>query len=171
MFRQFVFELLGKRPELQVVGEASDGLKALQKAVELRPDLILLDIGLPSLTGIEVARQMRSLVPESKIIFLAQETSATRCKRLLAGEHGATLQKVRHKPTCSLPWKQSSRERRLSVTYQQLPISTSHLSRVCAIEWDIATSRLQRGEFILASVFRDRRQFRLRNDEVRAAAI
>ena len=59
-----------------VVGEASDGLEALQKAVELRPDLILLDIGLPSLNGIEVARQMRSLVPESKIIFLTQESSA-----------------------------------------------------------------------------------------------
>src|ERR1700757_2905151 len=76
MFRQFVVELLGKRPELLVVGEASDGLEAIQKAVELRPDLILLDIGLPSLNGIEVARQMRSLVPESKIIFLTQESSA-----------------------------------------------------------------------------------------------
>jgi DNA-binding NarL/FixJ family response regulator len=76
MFRQFVGELLRERPELQVVGEASDGPEALQKAVELRPDLILLDIGLPSLNGIEVARQMRSLVPESKIIFLTQETSA-----------------------------------------------------------------------------------------------
>jgi DNA-binding NarL/FixJ family response regulator len=76
MFRQFVVEMLGKRPELQVVGQASDGLEALQKAVELRPDLILLDIGLPRLNGIEVARQMRSLVPESKIIFLTQESSA-----------------------------------------------------------------------------------------------
>jgi DNA-binding NarL/FixJ family response regulator len=76
IFRQFVVEVLGKRPELQVVGEASDGLEALQKAVELRPDLILLDIGLPSLNGIEVARQMRSLVPESKIIFLTQESSS-----------------------------------------------------------------------------------------------
>jgi len=74
-FRQFVVELLRKRPELQVVGEASDGLEALEKAVELRPDLILLDMGLPRLNGIEVARQMRSLVPESKIIFLTQETS------------------------------------------------------------------------------------------------
>ena len=76
MFRQFVVELMGERPELQVVGEASDGLEALQKAVELRPDLILVDIALTSVNGIEVARQMRSLVPESKIIFLTQETSA-----------------------------------------------------------------------------------------------
>jgi len=76
MFRQFVVELLGKRPELQVVGEASDGLEALQKAVELRPDLILLDIGLPNLNGIEVARQLQSLVPESRIIFLTQESSS-----------------------------------------------------------------------------------------------
>jgi DNA-binding NarL/FixJ family response regulator len=75
-FRQLVVELLGKRPELLVVGEASDGLEAIQKAVELQPDLILLDIGLPNLNGIEVARQMRSLVPESKIIFLTQESSA-----------------------------------------------------------------------------------------------
>jgi len=76
MFRKLVVELLEKRPELQVVGEASDGLEALQKAVEFRPDLILLDVGLPNLNGIEVARQLRSLVPESKIIFLTQESSA-----------------------------------------------------------------------------------------------
>jgi DNA-binding NarL/FixJ family response regulator len=84
MFRQFVVELLGRRPELQVVGEASDGLEALQRVVELRPDLILLDIGLPSLNGIEVARQMLSLVPESKIIFLTQETSADVVQEVLS---------------------------------------------------------------------------------------
>jgi DNA-binding NarL/FixJ family response regulator len=84
LFRQFVVELLGKRPELQVVGEASDGLEALQMAGELRPDLILLDIALPSLNGIEVARQMRSLVPESKIIFLSQESSADVVQKALS---------------------------------------------------------------------------------------
>jgi CheY-like chemotaxis protein len=61
---------------LPVIGVASDGLEAVQKAKELQPDLILLDIGLPSLNGIEVARQIRKLSPESKILFVSQESSA-----------------------------------------------------------------------------------------------
>jgi DNA-binding NarL/FixJ family response regulator len=75
-FRQRISSTLGKRGDLQVVGEACDGLEAVQKAVELKPDLILMDIGLPSLNGIEAARQIRKLVPEAKIIFLSQESSA-----------------------------------------------------------------------------------------------
>ena len=75
-FRQFICSTLAKKPELQVIGEASDGLEAVQKADELKPDLILLDIGLPSLNGIDAARQIRKLSPESKIIFLSQESSA-----------------------------------------------------------------------------------------------
>jgi len=75
-FRQFTCHALGSMREVEIVGEVSDGLEAIQKAVELKPDLILLDIGLPTLNGIEVARQIRKLVPESKIIFLSQESSA-----------------------------------------------------------------------------------------------
>lgn len=63
------------RPEWQVICEESDGLEAVQRAGELRPDLILLDIGLPKLNGIEAARRIRQLSPNSKIIFLTQETS------------------------------------------------------------------------------------------------
>jgi DNA-binding NarL/FixJ family response regulator len=74
-FRKFICSTLGKRPALQIVGEVSDGSEAVQKAEELQPDLIVLDIGLPSLNGIEAARRIRKLSPESKILFLSQESS------------------------------------------------------------------------------------------------
>jgi CheY-like chemotaxis protein len=74
-FRAFVCSTLRQKPELEVVCELSDGLAAAQKAEELKPDLIVLDIGLPTLNGLEAARQIRSVVPSAKIVFLTQESS------------------------------------------------------------------------------------------------
>lgn len=75
-FRRFVRSTLEQRPDLQIIGEALDGLEAVHKAEELKPDLILLDIGLLTLNGIEAARFIRKLSPQSKILFLSQESSA-----------------------------------------------------------------------------------------------
>jgi CheY-like chemotaxis protein len=61
---------------LQVVGEVPDGLQAVHKAEELQPDLIVLDLGLPILNGIEATRRIRKLSPESKILILSQESSS-----------------------------------------------------------------------------------------------
>ena len=66
--------LLQSRPECQVIGEASDGSEAVQKAEELKPDLIVLDVGLPNLSGIEAARRIRQRSPNSEIIFLSQNS-------------------------------------------------------------------------------------------------
>jgi DNA-binding NarL/FixJ family response regulator len=74
-WRHTVRELLRESPELQVICEVADGIEAVQKAGELKPDLIVLDIGLPKLNGIEAARQILELLPSSKIIFLSQENS------------------------------------------------------------------------------------------------
>ena len=75
-WRAFVCSALQRQPEYRIICEVSDGLEAVRKAEELQPDLVLLDIGLPVLNGIETARQLRKVSPESKILFVSQESSA-----------------------------------------------------------------------------------------------
>jgi len=75
-FLRFLSSSLQYRPDVQVICEVADGLEAVQKAAELQPDLILLDIGLPKLNGIEAARRIRELSPYSKVLFVSQESSA-----------------------------------------------------------------------------------------------
>jgi DNA-binding NarL/FixJ family response regulator len=74
-FRQFIHTTL-QETELQIIAEAWDGIEAVQKAEELQPDLILLDIGLPNLNGIEAARRIRKRAPRSKILFLSESSRA-----------------------------------------------------------------------------------------------
>jgi len=94
-FRQFVTSTLGKAPDVDVICEVSDGLEAVQKAEELKPDLILLDIGLPTLNGIEAARQIRKLSPESTIVFVSQESSADVVQEALSLGGSAYVLKAR----------------------------------------------------------------------------
>jgi len=71
-WRRQVRLLFRARPEWQVIAEAADGPEAIQKAEELKPDLIVLDFGLPKLNGIEAARRIRQSSSGSKIVFLSQ---------------------------------------------------------------------------------------------------
>jgi DNA-binding NarL/FixJ family response regulator len=72
-WRRFVIAKLRENQKLRIVGVVSDGLEAIQKAGELQPDLILLDIGLPKVNGVVAARRIRNVAPNSKILFLSQE--------------------------------------------------------------------------------------------------
>jgi DNA-binding NarL/FixJ family response regulator len=71
-WRNYVVAKLGENPALQVVGVASDGAEAVRKAGELHPDLILMDVSLPEMSGITAASRIRGLSPESKILFVSQ---------------------------------------------------------------------------------------------------
>jgi DNA-binding NarL/FixJ family response regulator len=73
--REFVSSILRDNPESRIIFQVADGTEAVQIAEDLRPDLILLDIGLPGLNGIEVARRILRLCPDSKILFVSMESS------------------------------------------------------------------------------------------------
>jgi two-component system nitrate/nitrite response regulator NarL len=71
-WRDFVRCAFLKQPELQIVGEAVNGLEAVQKVLELGPDLIVMDVGLPVLNGMDATRRVRDCNPQTKILFLSQ---------------------------------------------------------------------------------------------------
>ena len=74
-FRRFLRVTLQEQTRCEVIGEVCDGLEAVQKAEDLQPDLILLDLGLPMLNGMEVARRVRKLCPHAKILIVSQDSS------------------------------------------------------------------------------------------------
>ena len=88
-FRRFIATKLHANPRLRVVRESCDGAEGVQQAEELLPDLVLLDIGLPTLNGIEAARQIRKVSPASKVLFVTENRSADIVEEALStGAHG-----------------------------------------------------------------------------------
>ena len=74
-FRQFIAKTLQTQSRFRILKEVSDGAEAVRQAQQLQPDLILVDVGLPTLNGIETARQIRELSPMSKILFVSENRS------------------------------------------------------------------------------------------------
>jgi DNA-binding NarL/FixJ family response regulator len=70
LFREGLAGIIASQPDMQVVGEASDGLDAFVKAQELKPDLILMDVQMPGMDGIEAVRQIKQVLPETIIVML-----------------------------------------------------------------------------------------------------
>jgi DNA-binding NarL/FixJ family response regulator len=91
-WRRLVISELLKKPECEIVGEVDDGLEAVDAAARLTPDLILLDIGLPSIMGTEVARRVLATASGVKIVFLSAHMEPEIVKATLAtGAHGYVL--------------------------------------------------------------------------------
>jgi DNA-binding NarL/FixJ family response regulator len=90
--RAGVRKMLEEQAEWQIVAEACDGSEAIQRAGELHPDLVLLDMGMPGLSGLEAAGQILQISPESKVVFLTQESDdEIRRAAVEAGAHGYVL--------------------------------------------------------------------------------
>src|SRR5215467_14786306 len=87
-WRLLVSSILERTSSLRVVGEARDGVEAIEKALTLHPDVVILDIGMPRLNGIEAAKKIRQASPKSKVIFLTQESDSD--VRSVALSTGAT---------------------------------------------------------------------------------
>jgi DNA-binding NarL/FixJ family response regulator len=86
-WRRMLVCLIHKKENLTVIAEASDGMEGVQKAKELQPDLVLLDIGLPRLNGIEAAKQILEASPASKILIVSEDSSVDTARKAL--ESGA----------------------------------------------------------------------------------
>jgi DNA-binding NarL/FixJ family response regulator len=85
-FRRVIRSILQENWDCRSILEASDGAEAVKLARELKPDLVLLDIGLPILNGIDAARQIREFSPKSKVLFVSENRSWDIAQQALSTE-------------------------------------------------------------------------------------
>jgi DNA-binding NarL/FixJ family response regulator len=89
--RRGICALLTAEPELEVVGEAATGAEAMLKAAELRPHVVVLDISLPDMDGLEVARQIGKMVPIPEVLVVSEHGAAMMKQAFRAGARGYLL--------------------------------------------------------------------------------
>jgi two-component system response regulator NreC len=95
MFREGVRKSLEEQPDIEVIGEASDGKEAVIKALRLKPDVLLLDVAMPELRGIEVARKLSKELPDTKMIALTVYDDAEAARRFIqAGGFGFVVKRA-----------------------------------------------------------------------------
>jgi DNA-binding NarL/FixJ family response regulator len=81
--------LLRRRPEWEIVDEAEDGIEAVEKADRLKPDVIVLDVSMPRMNGLEACRLIRKRAPESEVLIVTQHDSPQMMREALgAGARG-----------------------------------------------------------------------------------
>ena len=92
VFRRGMRAILGVEPDTELVGEATDGQQALDMALELRPDVILMDLNMPKVSGIEATRQILQASPDTAILMLTMfEDDVSVFAAMRAGAHGSVL--------------------------------------------------------------------------------
>lgn len=95
ILREGLISLIEKQEDIAVVGDAEDGYGCLEKAEELRPEVVVLDLKIPGISGIEVCRRLKSAYPETKVVILSMYEDYEYVNRALqAGADGYLLKKV-----------------------------------------------------------------------------
>jgi len=90
--RRRLSSLLAKRPEFDVISEATDGYQAVQKSRDLQPDVVVLDISMPGMSGLETAPQIRLVAPGAEILFVSQHDTLSMVREALStGARGYVL--------------------------------------------------------------------------------
>ena len=96
LFRGAVAALLARQPDMEVVGEAENGLVGVEKAVELKPDLVIMDVEMPVMDGVEAVRLIRDRVPDARVIMLTvSEADEHVFEAMVNGAHGYLLKNLR----------------------------------------------------------------------------
>lgn len=96
LFRKAISALLGSTTNFEVVGEAEDGIQAIEKAKELKPDLILMDVRMPRCNGIEATRQIKAELPNTKIVILTvSDEEEDLFEAMKSGAQGYLLKNLR----------------------------------------------------------------------------
>ena len=95
LFRSGIRLLLSRNPDFEVIGEAADGLEGVKRAKELRPDIVLLDLHMPGISGIEATQLLRQDVPDTHVILLTvSEDAEDLSAGLKAGAAGYLLKNI-----------------------------------------------------------------------------
>jgi DNA-binding NarL/FixJ family response regulator len=95
LFRRGLQMVLAQEPDIEVVGEASDGQQAVEKAKELRPDIVLMDVRMPKRSGIDATSDIRGMLPDAKILMLTiSDEESDLYESIKAGASGYLLKEI-----------------------------------------------------------------------------